>query len=259
MLTQNDLKNNIVFNKLDSLGLSFSEYVIMGSGIMFALGIRSLDELDDIDIYVTPSGWEKVQGLSEVIHDEEWNCDHIYLFDNQVEVYNGWGPSFYDIKELINNSYKVGNYNFASIEDVIKWKKELARDKDFKHIQQITDYLKKNPREIKMKLNESPFKKIKAGSKTVELRLFDEKRQLINTGDKIIFVNTGNPSENLRTNVIGISTFKNFEDLLNNIDPLKCGWEVVSNAKEMAQDMRKYYSDEDEKKYGVVGIHLILE
>jgi len=227
MLTLDDIKNNSVFNKLDSLGLSFDEYVIMGSGIMFALGIRSLDELDDIDIYVTSSGWKKVKGLSEVIHDEEWNCDHIYLFDKQIEVYNGWGPSIYDINELIKNAFKIGNYNFASIEDVIKWKKELARDKDFKHIQQIMDFLKNNNREIKMKLNEDPFNQIKSGRKAIELRLFDEKRQLINIGDTIAFTNTNNPNETIRAKVVGMSIFKSFENLLKNLDPLKCGWTEV--------------------------------
>ena len=34
-----------------------------------------------------------------------------------------------------------------------------------------------------MKLHESPFKKIKSGKKTVELRLYDDKRRKINIGD----------------------------------------------------------------------------
>lgn len=40
-----------------------------------------------------------------------------------------------------------------------------------------------------MKLHESPFKKIKSGKKTVELRLYDDKRRKINIGDKILFTN----------------------------------------------------------------------
>ena len=38
-----------------------------------------------------------------------------------------------------------------------------------------------------MKLDAEPFEKIKNGSKTVELRLFDEKRQKIKPGDIIEF------------------------------------------------------------------------
>ena len=38
-----------------------------------------------------------------------------------------------------------------------------------------------------MKLNRDPFEKIKSGSKTIEMRLFDEKRQRISVGDFIEF------------------------------------------------------------------------
>ncbi len=39
----------------------------------------------------------------------------------------------------------------------------------------------------KMKLNKSPFERIKNGTKTIEFRLYDEKRQQIKVGDKIEF------------------------------------------------------------------------
>jgi len=38
-----------------------------------------------------------------------------------------------------------------------------------------------------MKLQPSPFEKIKNGSKTIEVRLNDEKRQLLKVGDEIQF------------------------------------------------------------------------
>lgn len=39
----------------------------------------------------------------------------------------------------------------------------------------------------KMKLQEDPFERIKNGTKTVEFRLYDEKRQSIQIGDEIEF------------------------------------------------------------------------
>ena len=39
----------------------------------------------------------------------------------------------------------------------------------------------------KMKLKLSPFEKIENGSKMIELRLFDEKRQKVQVGDFIEF------------------------------------------------------------------------
>ena len=38
-----------------------------------------------------------------------------------------------------------------------------------------------------MKLNDEPFQKIRDGKKTIELRLFDEKRRKLELGDHIIF------------------------------------------------------------------------
>ena len=40
-----------------------------------------------------------------------------------------------------------------------------------------------------MNLNNEPFELIKSGSKTIELRLNDEKRRLLNVGDEILFNN----------------------------------------------------------------------
>lgn len=39
----------------------------------------------------------------------------------------------------------------------------------------------------RMKLNESPFERIKDGTKTIEFRLYDEKRRQIKIGDQIEF------------------------------------------------------------------------
>lgn len=48
----------------------------------------------------------------------------------------------------------------------------------------------------KMKLQEDPFERIKNGTKTVEFRLYDEKRQTIQIGDEIEFSNYQNYKKN---------------------------------------------------------------
>lgn len=48
-----------------------------------------------------------------------------------------------------------------------------------------------------MNLNPSPFEMIKSGRKTIELRLYDEKRQCIEVGDYITFANTENELDTL--------------------------------------------------------------
>lgn len=109
-----------------------------------------------------------------------------------------------------------------------------------------------------MKLNPAPFEMIKSGQKTIELRLFDEKRQLVKVGEKIVFTNT-TTGEKLEAEVVNLHRFDNFDELYKNLNLLKCGYtkETVDTAK--AADMEQYYSVEEQKKYGVVGIELCLQ
>lgn len=107
-----------------------------------------------------------------------------------------------------------------------------------------------------MNLNSAPFNMIKSGEKTIELRLNDEKRQLISQGDEIEFINTDDNSLKLLCKVIKIYNFKSFEELYNILPLDKCGYtkEELNNAK--ASDMDLYYSKERQKKYGVLGIQI---
>lgn len=108
-----------------------------------------------------------------------------------------------------------------------------------------------------MKLDPVPFAKIKNSSKTIELRLFDEKRRKISSGDKIIFTNT-NTGEQICKTVLRLHRFDSFDMLYKNLPLLKCGYTRDNIDKATPDDMLKYYSLEEEKKYGVVGIELCL-
>ena len=72
-----------------------------------------------------------------------------------------------------------------------------------------------------MNLTPSPFKMIREGRKTIELRLYDEKRKAISIGDTITFCNTEDGSDTLSVRV-------------------------------------EYYSKEKQAQYGVVGIKISL-
>ena len=65
----------------------------------------------------------------------------------------------------------------------------------------------------KMKLNESPFERIKNGTKTIEFRLYDEKRQQVKIGDKIEFSKLPDLQEKLIVDVIDLYREDTFENL----------------------------------------------
>ncbi len=109
-----------------------------------------------------------------------------------------------------------------------------------------------------MNLNPSPFQKIKNGEKTIELRLYDEKRKLLQLGDVIIFVNTSDVTDIIKAKVIALHVFESFDELYTKLPLLKCEYnkENINSAK--ATDMNEYYSEEKQKLYGVVGIEVDL-
>ena len=106
-----------------------------------------------------------------------------------------------------------------------------------------------------MNLHSSPFEKIKSGEKTIELRLFDEKRQKINPGDKIVFTNN-TTGETLTKTVVKIHCFDTFEELYKALPLLQCGYTAEDVDTAHPSDMEAYYSAEQQQKYGVVGIEL---
>jgi len=108
-----------------------------------------------------------------------------------------------------------------------------------------------------MKLHTSPFEKIKSGEKTIELRLYDEKRQRIKEGDSITFTNTVT-GETLTATVRKLHRFDSFEELYKALPLLQCGYTAEDIDTAHPADMEQYYSLEEQKKYGVVGIELSL-
>ena len=103
-----------------------------------------------------------------------------------------------------------------------------------------------------MKLNESPFERIKNGTKTIEFRLYDEKRKKVKIGDKIEFSKLPDLQEKILAQVIDIYKDKTFKNLFNRIYTDK------KEVERKAESMYQYYSKEQEEKYGVVGIKIKL-
>lgn len=104
-----------------------------------------------------------------------------------------------------------------------------------------------------MRLNNEPFNKIKEGTKTVELRLLDEKRKALRVGDKIIFTNRTN---NEKIDVLVTNLFKadSFAPIYEKYSKVVMGYNEEDDAK--PEDMEEYYSKEEIKKYGCIAIEI---
>ena len=106
-----------------------------------------------------------------------------------------------------------------------------------------------------MRLNNGPFNLIKSGSKTIEMRLNDEKRKLVKIGDIIKFINRST-DEYITTRVVNLHHYENFDELYKHFDKASLGYK--DNEVASPKDMERYYSMEEQKKYGVLGIELSL-
>lgn len=109
-----------------------------------------------------------------------------------------------------------------------------------------------------MNLKPSPFKMIREGKKTIELRLYDEKRKVISIGDIITFINTENPNDTISARVVDLFVFHSFEELYKNLPLIECGYTKENINTASPCDMEKYYSKEKQQLYGVVGIKICI-
>lgn len=104
----------------------------------------------------------------------------------------------------------------------------------------------------KMKLTESPFERIKNGAKTIEFRLYDEKRSKIKIGDQIEFYKLPDLQETILVDVLDLYRDSTFENLFKKLFYDK------EEIKRKTYSMYQYYSPDEEKQYGVVGIKISL-
>jgi ASC-1-like (ASCH) protein len=106
-----------------------------------------------------------------------------------------------------------------------------------------------------MNLKPAPFNSIKAGKKDVEMRLYDDKRRLINKQDLIVFTNEES-KETLTCKVLSITRFKSFAELYAAFNKVRLGYDEDEIAK--PEDMMQYYPQLEMQANGVCAIEIKL-
>lgn len=99
------------------------------------------------------------------------------------------------------------------------------------------------PRHHRMTLPKEHFDHIAEGSKTIEMRLYDEKRRMIRVGDTIEFACDKDEAQKLLANVQGLYVYPNFERLVEEFTPAELGFAQASHEK-IAEYMRGIYGEE---------------
>ena len=106
-----------------------------------------------------------------------------------------------------------------------------------------------------MQLATEYFEKIKNGAKTIECRLYDEKRRQLNVRDIIEFNDIKNKQSKIVSEIVALHQSSSFSRLLDQFPIASFGG---GSKEQILADLKQFYSDEDERRYGVVGIEIKL-
>lgn len=108
-----------------------------------------------------------------------------------------------------------------------------------------------------MNLLRDPFDRIAEGSKTVEMRLYDEKRQRIRVGDEIVFSCADLLNRPLRVRVVSIDVFEDFLALAEAFPSRALGFKGKT-AADVAAYMNGIYGEAAIRSCRTVGIGVKL-
>lgn len=106
-----------------------------------------------------------------------------------------------------------------------------------------------------MKLQAKYFDYIQNGTKKIELRLYDEKRSIINLGDEIEFLKEPDLTQKMKVKVIGLLRYNTFTDLFKDfsIEDLA---DSSMTKEELLNVLQEFYTADKQKHYGVLGIRI---
>ena len=106
-----------------------------------------------------------------------------------------------------------------------------------------------------LKLQPKYFNYINNGTKRIELRLYDEKRQKINIGDIIVFQKEPELQTTMKVKVIGLLRYNTFEQLFDDFD-IEIMADKSMTKQELLNALEEFYTPEKQKEYGVIGIRI---
>ena len=108
-----------------------------------------------------------------------------------------------------------------------------------------------------MKLQPEYYNFILNGTKRIEIRLYDEKRQNIKLGDTIKFLKEPELSESFNAKVTGLLRYNSFKDMFKDFD-ISILSDKSMTKEELIKVLEQFYTKEKQERYGVLGIRIEL-
>lgn len=138
----NHLKNHPLIKKLRMLDLPRNDFVLFGGAMMYVLGIK--DEMHDLDIVSRNGAWKQAKNIGELTTALSGD-ERVEFFGGEIEVFNGWWgttfPGEFNRDKLIDTAITIEGYKVVGLEEILRWKKLMTREKDKQDVKIITAYL----------------------------------------------------------------------------------------------------------------------
>lgn len=128
-----------IIEKIKKLNLPRDQYVIVSGSVLDVLGIR---KASDIDIVVTKKLFDEMRGTGEWQEVEKYN--RIFLNREGFDIIPqlNWEKYTTTAEEAISSAFVIEGIPFMNLDELIKFKTALGREKDFKDIELIKNYQK---------------------------------------------------------------------------------------------------------------------
>lgn len=129
-----------IFKKLKELNFPEGQYVVVGSGLLAAFGLR---EANDLDVAVNGNLLKSL--IESDRYRQEIKYDKLFLIEEGMDILTqlDWEAYPTTVDEAIKTAVIIRGYPFLNPTETIKFKKALGRAKDFRDIKLLEDYLDK--------------------------------------------------------------------------------------------------------------------
>ena len=107
--------------------------------------------------------------------------------------------------------------------------------------------------EMIVHLHSDVFDIVKLGTKDIEVRVNDEKRRKLSVGDTLIFKKRPLEDEMIKAKVISLEYYNDFSELVEHYDMKRIYLDGYTK-EQYLNEMARFYTKEEQEKYGVVAI-----
>ncbi|MBM7771362.1 hypothetical protein JOD54_001566 [Actinokineospora baliensis] len=122
------LLEHCLIRSLRELHLPPDDYVVFGSAPLLAHGLCG--EVRDLDIVVRDSLWCQISSYGKAARGEITGDPVRTVCDGRIQFSQRWVSADWDTDDLIERADLIAGIRFASLSDVLAYKRSLNRPKD---------------------------------------------------------------------------------------------------------------------------------